>query len=241
MATRKNSKKLRVALFFSGRITAYEHVAVLDDLYKRYICTSFCSLNKTGTNPYLDTFFKKYNMGPSQIRFEKTAFPHWLQSIEKHPWTKPTNVYSSLYHNKKAFELIEPYMKGNNVNFDVVMLFRTDIDSKKPLIFVKPVAKTVYIPEGFNGGHPEGFLEHVKMTAEDYGVNATLAYGTYKSMRVYATIVDRIQEMYNNHKVVIQHERLIKNGLELYGIHIKLFKYHYILHPRRHNSHYNLS
>lgn len=241
MATRKNSKNLRVALFFSGRITAYEHVTALDDLYKKYNCTSFCSLNKTATNPYLDTFFNKYKMGPSQIRFEKTVFPDWLQSIEKHPWAYPTNVYSTLYHNKKAFELIEPYMKANNVNFDIVMLFRADIDSKKPIIFVKPVPKTVYIPEEKNGGHPKGFLESVKMTAEDYGVNSTLAYGSYKSMMVYATIVDRMQEMYNNHKIVIHHERLIKKGLELYGIHIKLVKYDYTLHPRRHNSHYNLS
>ena len=112
---------------------------------------------------------------------------------------------------------------------------------KKHLIFIKPVQNTVYIPEEMNGGHPKGFLEHVKMTAQDYGVNGTLAYGTYQSMMVYATIVDRIQDMYNRHKVILHHERLIKMGLELYGIHIKLFKYEYKLHPRRHNSNYNLS
>ena len=82
---RKKIKKLKVAIIFPGRITAYEHCTGLDDLYNRYDCTAFCSLNKSNTNEYLNTFFRKYNIGSSQTHFEKTVYPEWLFKLKKHP------------------------------------------------------------------------------------------------------------------------------------------------------------
>jgi hypothetical protein len=239
-STKKN-KRLKVAIIFSGRITAYEHCTCLDDLYKRYDCTSFCSLNKNNTNEYLNTFFRKYNIGPSQTHFEKTVYPEWLFKLKKHPWAKYNNVYSSLYHNKRAFDLIEPYMVANKVNFDIVLFYRSDIYAKEPLILVKPIKNTIYIPDRFYGGHPKGFLEQLKMTPQQYGINGTMAYGSYNSMKIYCGIVDRLHEICVNNSVDFHHERLIMKGLELANVKVHLFDYKYILHPRRYNSHYDLS
>jgi hypothetical protein len=239
-STKKN-KKLKVAIIFPGRITAYEHCTGLDDLYNRYDCTAFCSLNKSNTNEYLNTFFRKYNIGPSQTHFEKTVYPEWLFKLKKHPWTKYDNLYSALYHAKRSFDLIKPYIVKNKVKFDVVLFYRADTHAKEPLILVKPVKNTVYIPEGFYGGHPEGFLEQLKMTPQQYGINSTLAYGSYNSMKIYCGIVDCLHEICINNSIDFHHERLIMKGLELAHVNMHVFKYNYELHSRRHNSHYNLS
>jgi hypothetical protein len=241
-STKKTAKKMRVAVFFSGRITAYEHSsAALENLCKRYNCTLFCSLNKSASNPYLNNFFSKYNIDPSRINFEKTVYPEWLFKLKKHPWSKYDNLYSSLYHNKRAFDLIEDYVNLHKFKFDAVVFFRSDIYTYDPLILLKPAKNTVYVPEGFNGGHPPGFLEQLKMSPEEYGINSTLGYGSYNSMKIYCGIVDRLHEICINNSVDFHHERLIKRGLELAGVNIHLFKYKYELHPKRHNSHYNLS
>jgi len=137
--------------------------------------------------------------------------------------------------------LIEAYVKLHHVKFDAVVFFRSDIYTYDPLIIVKPAKNTVYVPEGFNGGHPEGFLEQLKMTPEQYGINSTLGYGSYDAMKVYCSIVDRLLDICVNNSVDFHHERLIMKGLELGGCKVHLFKYKYELHPRRHNSHYNLS
>ena len=238
---KSNSKKLNVAIFFSGRITAYEHITSLDALYKRYNCTLFCSLNKTGTNSYLNTFFKKYNMGQDQINFEKLSYPDWLFYIKKHPWSVYENIYSCLYHNKQAFNLIEEYTNTHRVNFDVVIYYRSDIHTSNKLSLKRPSKLSVYIPEGYNGGHPQGFLEDIGMTDKEYGICSTMAYGSFYSMKVYCGIFDRLFDICINHNTDIHHERLIKRGLELNGIKIHLFKYDYDLHPNRHNIEYDLN
>lgn len=237
--TRKKRQNKNIAIFFSGRITAYEHTTGLDDLYEKYNCTLFCSLNMTHTTPYLDTFFEKYNMGPEQIHFEKTIYPEWLFSLKRHPWSIYENIFSCLYHNRLAFNLIENYTNNYRVNFDAIIYYRSDIHSSQKLRLIKPVKSTIYIPDGENGGHPDGFLEEMGMTSGDeYGTNSTLAYGSFNTMKTYCSIIERLWDMCTNHNTDIHHERIIKRGLELNNIIVYRFQYDYVLHPKRHDSDY---
>jgi hypothetical protein len=239
--TQKNNKSLlRVAIIISGRITAYEYHKTLDKLYNKYKCTFFCSINKTETDDYLNTFFQKFNIDSSRVNFEKTVYPEWLFKLEKHPWTKYDNVYSSLYHNKRAFDLLEKYMNDTHENFDVILKFRPDIVSKMNMHLIKPKPQTAYIPDGKNGGHPEGYLEKLGLTPKEYGV-CDMAFGDFNTMKIYCTLTDRLHDMCIKHNVTFHHERLLKRNLELNNIHIELIKYNFEFHKRRHNSKYNLT
>jgi len=240
--TQKRKNSLRVAIIISGRITAYEYHKTLDNLYNKYKCTFFCSINKTKTNEYLNTFFKKFNIDNSRVNFEKTVYPEWLFKLERHPWTiSYENVYSSLYHNRQAFHLLERYMNETHEKFDIILRIRPDIDSKEIIKFVKPKPQTAYIPYGHNGGHPDGFLNTVGMTAEEYGICEQVGYGDFETMKVYCTLTDRLYDMCTKQNVTFHHEQLVKRNLELNNIHIKLIKFHFDHSPRRHNSKYNLT
>jgi hypothetical protein len=240
--TQKNNKSsLRVAVILSGRITAYEHHRTLDNLCKKYKCTFFCSINKSKPNDYLNTFFQKFNIDNSRVIFEKTVYPEWLFKLERHPWTVSyENVYSSLYHNKRAFDMLEKYMNDTHENFDVVLRFRPDIVSKKIIHLVKPKMGMAYIPDGKNGGQPKGYLEKLGMTPKEYGI-CDIAFGDFNTMKVYCTLTDRLHDMCTKQNVIFHHERLLKRNLELNNIPIHLIKYDFEFHKRRHNASYNLA
>ena len=239
--TQKRKNPLRVAVILSGRITAYEHHKTLDELCRKYKCTFFCSLNKSKTNDYLNTFFHKFNIDNSRVNFEKTVYPEWLFKLERHPWTMSyENVYSSLYHNKQAFHLLERYMNETHENFDVVLRFRPDIESKEIIHLVKPKKGIVYIPDGKNGGQPKGYLKSVGMTAKEYGV-CDIAFGDIDVMKTYCTLTDRLHHMCTKQNVIFHHERLLKRNLELNNIPIHLIIFEFDFHKRRHNASYNLT
>ena len=223
--TQKRKNPLRVAVILSGRITAYEHHKTLDELCRKYKCTFFCSLNKSKTNDYLNTFFHKFNIDNSRVNFEKTVYPEWLFKLERHPWTMSyENVYSSLYHNKQAFHLLERYMNETHENFDVVLRFRPDIESKEIIHLVKP----------------KGYLKSVGMTAKEYGV-CDIAFGDIDVMKTYCTLTDRLHHMCTKQNVIFHHERLLKRNLELNNIPIHLIIFEFEFHKRRHNASYNLT
>jgi len=209
----------RVAILLIGRIKGYTNVEEkLRKIQKRYNATIFCSLNKRDKSNYIQVFCNKFNIGDSQLYLEPT--PPVPNYMTKYPFSLPLNVeavYSCSYHKKKCFDLLEEYQKKQNIQFDCIIYYRADIDGEEDFVISEIENNTVYIPEGFDVS----------------GINDQIAYGNYRIMKLYFSILDSIEEMCNWEGILYHPELLLKKHLDHKNITIKRFPYKYTLHPSR--------
>jgi hypothetical protein len=232
----KLKRHMRVAVFFSGRINAYEYSQFsLLELQRKYNnATFFCSLNREETSPYIQRFCDIFSMSDEQIHFEKTVNPEWFAWYEKDP--RRAYMYSTLYHNKLAFNLIEAYMEKYGIVFDVILFYRADLLILTKLVDIVPPEKnTVYIPTD------QGLVH-----ASPPGVNVFITYGDVDSMKAYAYAVDYLYKYYIDTQGAIYHEGIILQHLNEMNIRIEHLSYeccpsvnHYYdfrLNPKRHDT-----
>ena len=242
----RGGNPLKVAILFSGRVKAYEYC--LDDINKlraKYSPTFFCSLNKKEYSPYIKKFSETFNIGSEQLNLEPTITPGWLEKIDVHPWNKRYNVYSTLYHNYKAFELLTKYQIKHKMKFDLILLYRADSQCNTPdiLHLERPDDNTIYIPSLTNiTNNMSSGNFHPEKWDRKYGIHCVMAYGNYESMNVYCNAVNEIQELHKKYNIAIHHEGILFIHLINKNIGLKQFKLNIILHPNRHkhNNNYDI-
>ena len=155
--------------------------------------------------------------------------PKYVEEIVEHPFNKRYNVYSVLYHNKKALELVKNYQDTHHMQFDVILLYRADLrtDDGSIINLVKPLSNTVYVPaRDENIAHPNNW-------PRKYGINSMMAYGDYPSMEKYCSAVDNIAALSKKVNVAIHHEGIIQQNIIYTGLKVKRFSYNTSLHPSR--------
>jgi len=217
----------QLAVIFSGRIKGYEnienHLRYIKDTYN---ATFFVSLNKGIRSAYIDTFCKKFSVGVDQIRIEQTKSPEWLRSFDVEygiPGGKEgsgaDHLYSMVYNIHSAFNMIKPYEEKNKMKFDCVMFYRADIDAEDELNITLPVENTVYIPYDYDWS----------------GINNQIAYGTYDTMSKYSSLINNLQKLCGEDRVMYHPERLLKKHLENEGLQVIRFPFKYKLHSSRHD------
>ena len=211
---------LKVAMFFAGRVTAYQHVLPkLLELKNKYNPVIFCSINKeSGSLDDIDSFCKDLAIPVEQRNIKETIFPEWLNSCWMHRQINHQGMYSMFYNQHKAFELVEQYQQKKSMQFDCVLYYRADMDSKDTLVLQMPADNTVYIADD-RGYH---------------GYNDRLAYGSYKSMKVYCNVISQLEKLFcENTDPFINQEMILKAYLDAKGLKVSLFPYNTDLHPLR--------
>lgn len=114
---------------------------------------------------------------------------------------------SMFYNQQRCGEMI----RESNVQFDVVIKYRTEIHSGTPFEIKYPLQpNTVYVPEGFDYG----------------GLNDQMAYGDAESMHVYSELYNSLKD-YNDAKVYIHPETLLKYHMQSRNINVIRFRYPY--------------
>jgi len=209
----------KIAIILSGRIKGYTNVqSNLLNIQKKYNATIFCSLNNKIKSNYIKTFCKLFNITDKQLNLEKTIVPEWVYKLNKEVETEYDPSYSMFYHINRAFNLVEKFQNENNINFDCVLFYRADIESKDVIPLTIPDNNTIYIPSGF-----------------DYrGINGLVAYGDFKSMKKYSYIVNHIKYLCSHKGVSFNPEVILKAHLESEKLDIKRFEYVFNLHHSRH-------
>ena len=238
--SRTRIKNLNVAIFFSGRVNAYEYSQYsLLELQRKYNAKMFMSLNKEKTSPYIERFRNIFSITDEQVYFEKTNNPEWFKPYESNP--RVANLYSTFYHNKMAFNLIESYMAKHNMQFDIILFYRADLlVLTKVLDLTVPKPNTIYIPNDVG-----------LINVDPPGVNVFISYGNVNTMKIYSSIVDNLEK----YDIETSH-RLYHEGAVLYHLNVNRVQIHEMpykispnenelydckLNPRRHdnNDEYN--
>ena len=213
----QSEQRLKVAVLFAGRIRGYETVlGKLHDIKNRYTPTYYCSLNEPTYDEYTDNFCKTFDISRDRINIESTPYPDFIKAAPVRPgFSNMQNWYSMLYHENKAFKMIENDITKNKKHFDCILYYRADIDSPDTLILEYPKSNTLYIPNG-----------------HDYlGINDRVAYGDFDSMKKYCSVVDIIQSAESMNG--INPEIMIKRHLESHKLEIIRFKFNTCLSKER--------
>lgn len=216
---------VKIAVLLTGRLYSKQinkdNIGIKNDIYNKSInsikllgddITIFCSLNKSiEINEYTDKFCKDFNITSQQINIEDTQEPSELYKYRKAPASNYHSVYSMFYHNKRSFELLEQYKNKYNIDFDIIIKFRGDLNSNSLISLNHKLDNlTVYIPSGFDYG----------------GINDQIAVGNFETMKIYCSCIDKISN-YCRNKIIFHPETILKYHLDKNNVKIVRFKYNY--------------
>jgi len=200
----------------------------LHELQDTYNGVFFISLNSQKRSEYVNGFCKEFKLSDDQVNVEPTVTPEWLEQMPVHHNNNRYNVYSVLYHNKKAFDLISKYQEAHKMKFDGVLIYRPDIQTPDGLVKLEMPEENTYHTlhdPGLKEMHPEGW-EH------PYGVNGIVGYGTVDTIKKYCDAVDNLQKL----DTLIYHEGILEKQLKTSGVKIKdTMIFNYKLDPRRYD------
>jgi hypothetical protein len=239
--------KLKVAILFYGRISSYEHsLEYINSIYKnpRFTAVVFCSLNLKNMSPYIKNFCKEFNVTDEQINIEPTQLPESYmedphnKTVCTPSYTNCFNNYSTYYHQNKAFKLMEEYQKRHNMLFDIVIIFRADMNSKNaPNVF--PIAETI-APNTIYIAKPIGVMkldcqEAYKNQGNNFysnGLSTLSAYGNNEAMKKYTSLIEH-KDTHQDHPEIMLFKHVNRMGLA-----VQRFDHDIVLNPGRKNSHY---
>ena len=230
---------LKVAILFTGRVKGYEHVKDnLHRLKEKYNPVVFCSLNKKNKTNYVKGFCDF--MGITDDRLHLEIAPNVLGFLNnprvnmheqyRENWgntkanSRMNNMSSFFYHNKQAMLLVEKYQTENNMNFDVIMYYRADIDSPEDISIPNPIKEnTIYIP-----------IPRDNSNTDHGGLSYALHFGSPAVVKTVCFIIDSLEHMCIEQGVKFHSEALLKKHIENNNISVERFPYAYALHESRH-------
>lgn len=223
----------KIAVYFSGRINKYEcTIDFLQYWRQKYSMDYFCSLNIPQMDEYHSKFIDQLHIKHFFFQEHSDVYQtDWFERFRRlpcdheHVWYK---ISSSLYNNKKAFELIENCQDENK--YDIIVKFRADATLYEDFILPEMVEpNTVYIPENHDCAyHWDDPYYHV------LGINDHFAYGDFESMKIYSNVYDKVDEYCSKGGRPYHPESLLLHHLEMNHLKIERFPYHYWFHADRH-------
>jgi hypothetical protein len=142
------------------------------------------------------------------------------------------------YHQNKAFKLMEEYAAKHARSFDIVLVFRADINAEPPpnrFPIVDTVkANTVYIPHSGEPFSP-GINSRAKRHVNDYdGITTVAAYGNSDSMRKYCSLIEKKDSIINHPEV------MLLTHLNSCGLNIERFTHNIKMNPERYDKKYGI-
>ena len=207
-------------MYFSGRISAYEHcINNILELKNKYNILFFCALNCDELTDYERNFISLCAMSDEQYVYKKIKPEEWVYQLNcGYHNVNRDNVYSHFYNNKKCIELIEKYEETHNIKFDCIIKYRADICSTVSLDLDKYIESNVlYMPD----------------TAIYFGMNDQIGYGNCEIMKIYSRVFENILHLCLHKQVIYHPESILYAHIKENNINIKTFKFDYYLHNAR--------
>jgi hypothetical protein len=180
----------------------------------------FASLSQECDVPSVtEEFGKLFNIIPEeQLNLESVHIPSDIYNFPKRPETDYENTFRMFYHNYRCFQMIQKYSKKNNINFDYVIKWRTDIKIYKN--FNELCDSIISLSKNDEIKNENA----VYVPAQDmfWGISDQLAFGNYRVMNIYCQCVLNIHIMC--HSGIIYHpETLLYNHCKLNNLYVKNF------------------
>jgi hypothetical protein len=216
-------QRMKIAVYFSGRITAYEHaIEHMLKMKNENNITFFCSLNLEKISDYEQKLLDLLEVTEQQYCIQPTqSLPNWVKEClpSSDKVCIPENVYSHFFHNQQCWNLIQTFQEKNNILFNVVCKYRADICCSKPFSFSfsSIEERIVYIPEG---------NDHT-------GLNDQIAYGNMEVMKMYSTLFERLESICSTRQCIFHPETLVEFNMKSNNISVHRFDFAYTLDNRR--------
>lgn len=224
---------MKIAIFISGRLVRYE-VCLIPFLLKISIIHDidlFISINDTYSE-YYDNAKKKLSTYLKGLYVNKYLLPdnfnHNPTKMYRYQLIDgqyvPLNILSMFYNDYKALSMIYNYSCENNVKYDIIMKYRSDIINNEVPDFNNFNSEILYsvIPEC----NMIGFGKHKVQIVCDQWV-----WGSYNIMKIYCNtynyILEKLKEFngyYEIHAECCLTDNCIDNNLEI--IYISSIKYY---------------
>lgn len=175
-----NRKK--IAIYYSGRIENNHYINNKEHILKyneKYNITHFCSLNEdVNSHEFIKIFCKDFGITDDRINIEKTKIPkNMIEDIRVDG--NIYNMYSMFYHNYRCMELIKKHQEKNNMVFDIIIKYRSEIHSNDIMELDNLIEENkIYIPVDYDYG----------------GINDQIAYGNFESMDKYSNCYNKFFE-----------------------------------------------
>lgn len=181
--------KMKVALFISGRCFGYKEclIPILNVLKNKYEIYLFLSINSDIDQEMIDI------LKPAKYEFKRFFYDdEWIENRLKNncSFLGPYNQLSCFYNDKNNFKLIEEYEKENNINFDVISKFRSDM-------MFRDINQIKFEKDNEN----DCILHNVELesTIRWHGISSPLlsdafCFGNKKSMKIYCNTYNWIKE-----------------------------------------------
>lgn len=237
----KGGNKKNVALIFHGRVNSYEFsMEYLNSIFRnpKFNCKAFVSLNLEKTNDYIKEFCNIFEIGTEQLNIEATVLPQSYIDMNKELCGEGACYfsYSMFYHQNKAFDLLEQYKNKHNINFDIVIVLRADLNrsNNAPNIFLindNIKTNTVYIPHKNDLDKPINSKVNTSSNYYSDGITTLLAYGDFDTMKKYCSLIKNLTS-------VTHAEIMLLNHIKNMNIHIERYTDELRVNPSRRNSKY---
>jgi len=172
------------------------------------------------TNEFINVMGMSNNISNTedQLNVEEVICPSIIYSFVKRPETNYENTYKMFYHNYRCYQLINKYSKKHNIEFHVLMKWRTDISVHHCMksFMEKTIEDFMQIKDNNNLYVPSHDLF--------WGISDQLAYGNYHCMKKYCNIVKNIITLckrgvvYHPETLLLQHclgSNIIVNTFDL--------------------------
>lgn len=226
---------MKIAVYFSGRIKTYERsLEFFKRLRLEYDIDYFCSINGK-KDEYHQIFLNELEVKDAYFGMHEDNYViEWYERFKRLPCDHPHVWYkisSSLWNNRKAFELIEKYQEAHGITYDIVMKCRADMVPHEEFKFPLSIHRnTVYIPEDHDCPyHWDNPYYHVP------GINDHIAFGDLYAMKIYSNVYSKVDE-YCTAGRPYHPESLLLYHLESSKLNIARFNYRYWFHADRHHT-----
>jgi hypothetical protein len=213
---------MRIAIFFSGRATD-KNVKELLRIKQCYTDIEFfLSVNRKAQSlEQIERVKAELCIPSTHINVEDMIYPEWIYKIKKREESNRENIYSMLYHNYKAFLMIQQHQKGVGYDFDIIMKYRDDIIPRtNKIIDILPKMKNenkLFIPVPY----------------QYYGINDQIAIGNSIIMEKYTSAFKMLKGYTEeNSELIFNPEIILKYHTHKVGIEIEKIKFFYKLQKK---------
>ncbi len=149
------------------------------------------------TENCLDEIKNYYKPKKITIEESKDFYDDKYLKINRESFCKLENIYSMMYSIKKSNELRKEYQSENNLEYDVVVRCRTDLEFQNKISF-----------EDFKGGlfYTPPYLSH----RQYYNVVCDIfCYGSPDVMDTYANLIDNFDEYFMTRKAILYNNKIV--------------------------------
>ena len=191
---------MRIAVLVYGRLNECANYENYIDSIGREHDVDFFMSSDNSSEECLNQFLCLYK--PLSYDNTKVQYDYDLTKYYRRGETNVHNMICHFTNKNRVFLLLEKYLEGHPVQYDVVLSLRVDVVIQNRLNFNNLVENTIYIPAGGD------WVEN--------GLNDQLAYGHLDVMKKYngINIVDLIQRKLS----IIHPESLVFANVRFHGL-----------------------